>query len=85
MLIANLLARGRGVELHSCGIVDRTIVPRGDDAPAADDPIDEAQVLGRVTYVLREGRKHEVSRSAVARATALLRRLRKRRPSPPHS
>ena len=62
-----------------------TLILRGDNAPAADDPIEESQVLGRVTYVLRDGKRHEVFRSAVAIATALLRRLRKRRLSPPHS
>jgi len=33
---------------------------RGDNAPANDDPIDESQVLGRVAYVLRNGRQHPV-------------------------
>lgn len=54
------------------------LILRGDNAPAADDPIDESRVLGKVTWVLRDGRKFEVTRSPVARATALLRRLRKR-------
>ncbi|HEX6087631.1 MAG TPA: S24/S26 family peptidase [Thermoanaerobaculia bacterium] len=62
-----------------------TLILRGDNAPAADDPIEESQVLGKVTFVLRGGKKRGVFRSAVARATAFLRRIRKRRLSPPHS
>ena len=51
----------RGLTAHR--VVKRkgaTIIMRGDNAPANDDPIDESQVLGRVAYVLRNGRQHPV-------------------------
>jgi SOS-response transcriptional repressor LexA len=81
-----LVLAERGLTAHR--VISRrgtTLILRGDNAPAADDPVEESQVLGKVTYVLRDGRQHEVFRSAVARATAFLRQLRKRRLSPPHS
>lgn len=57
-----LALAGRGLTAHR--VVKRkgaTIVMRGDNAPANDDPIDESQVLGRVTHVLRNGRQHDVT------------------------
>ena len=81
-----LVLAERGLTAHR--VIARrgtTLILRGDNAPAADDPVEESQVLGKVTYVLRNGKQREVFRSAVARATAFLRRLRKRRLSPPHS
>lgn len=81
-----LVLAGRGLTAHR--VIARrgtTLVLRGDNAPAEDDPVEESQVLGKVTYVLRDGKQHEVVRSAVARATAFLRQLRKRRLSPPPS
>jgi phage repressor protein C with HTH and peptisase S24 domain len=74
-----LVLADRGLTAHR--VIARRgtmLILRGDNAPAADDPIEESQVLGRVTHVLRAGKQHGVSRSAVARATALLRRLRPR-------
>lgn len=50
---------GRGLTAHR--VVARkgaTIITRGDNAPANDDPIDESRVLGKVMYVLRNGRQH---------------------------
>ena len=51
------------------------VITRGDNAPDEDPAITEERVLGKVAYVLRDGRKRSVSRSAVAKATALVRRL----------
>ena len=56
-----LTLAGRGLTAHR--VIARngtTLVTRGDNAPAADDPIDESQVLGKVAYVLRNGRQHAV-------------------------
>ena len=69
----------RGLTAHR--IVGRrgtTLFLRGDNAPAADDPIDEAMVLGTVTYVLRDGKRHDVARTRLAKAIAFLRAMRKR-------
>ena len=56
-----LVLAHRGLTAHR--VVKRsgaTIVMRGDNAPANDDPIDEIQVLGRVTHVMRNGRQFDV-------------------------
>lgn len=39
-----------------------TIVTRGDNAPAADDPVHVSRILGRVTSLERQGRRHRVRR-----------------------
>jgi len=68
----------RGLTAHR--IIARrgaTLVLRGDNAPAADDPIDESEVLGKVTCVLRGGKRHEVARSRAAKAIGFLRAVRK--------
>ncbi|HUR79204.1 MAG TPA: S24/S26 family peptidase [Thermoanaerobaculia bacterium] len=70
-----LVLADRGLTAHR--VIARrgtTLILRGDNAPAADDPIEASQVLGRVTYVLRAGKKISV-RSAAARAAAFLRRF----------
>lgn len=69
-----LVLAGRGLTAHR--IIARrgtTLILRGDNAPAADDPVEESQVLGKVTYALRDGRSVDV-RSLRARAAAFLRR-----------
>ena len=74
-----LVLAARGLTAHR--VIARRgsqLILRGDNAPAPDDPVEESQVLGKVTYVLREGKKRGVSRNAVAIATALVRRLRRR-------
>lgn len=69
-----LVLAERGLTAHRV-IAKRgtTLILRGDNAPAADDPIEKSQVLGKVTYVLRGGKKINVW-SAAARAAAFLRR-----------
>jgi len=53
------------------------IITRGDNAPANDDPLEESQVLGRVAYVLRDGRRRGVRRTVMARLYRLRRRNQK--------
>lgn len=36
------------------------VITRGDNAPAQDAEVEEDRVLGKVTHVLREGKKKEV-------------------------
>ena len=69
-----LVLAERGLTAHRV-IAHRgtTLILRGDNAPAPDDPVEESQVLGKVTYALREGKRVNV-RSAAARAAAFLRR-----------
>lgn len=74
-----LVLAARGLTAHR--VIARRgsqLILRGDNAPAPDDPVEESQVLGKVTYVLRGGKKRGVSRTAVAIATAVVRRLRRR-------
>jgi phage repressor protein C with HTH and peptisase S24 domain len=71
-----LVLADRGLTAHR--VIARrgtTLILRGDNAPAPDDPVDASQVLGKVTYVLRDGKRHSV-RSFLGRAAAMLRRLR---------
>lgn len=73
-----LVLAPRGLTAHR--VIARngtTLVTRGDNAPAADDPIAESAVLGKVVYAIRDGRRIDVC-SAVARAAAFARRLRRR-------
>ena len=58
---------------HRNGVV----VTRGDNAPANDDAVPREKVLGKVTAIIRDGRKLTLSRSAAAQAAALVRRLRR--------
>lgn len=74
-----LVLADRGLTAHR--VIARhgtSVITRGDNAPAADDPCEAVRVLGKVTYVDRDGTRLPVSRSAVAMATALLRRMRRR-------
>jgi phage repressor protein C with HTH and peptisase S24 domain len=74
-----LVLAERGLTAHRVIARDGSaLILRGDNAPAADDPVEESAVLGKVTYVLRDGVRHEVTRSAAARAVAFLRQLRRR-------
>ncbi len=69
-----LVLADRGLTAHR--VIARRgtmLILRGDNTPAADDPIEESQVLGKVTYAIRAGRKVNVW-SAAARAAAFLRR-----------
>jgi phage repressor protein C with HTH and peptisase S24 domain len=69
-----LVLAERGLTAHR--VVSRrgtTLILRGDNAPAPDDPVEESQVLGKVTYALRDGKRVNVW-SAAARAAAFLRR-----------
>jgi len=69
-----LVLAERGLTAHR--VISRrgtTLVTRGDNAPAPDDPCDAAQVLGKVLYAERDGR-HVNVRSAAAQAAAFLRR-----------
>ena len=72
-----LVLAERGLTAHRV-IAKRgtTLILRGDNAPCADDPVDASQVLGKVTYALRDGKKVNVL-SPIARAAAFLRRLRR--------
>lgn len=54
-----------------------TIVTRGDNTPEADAPVPLAQVLGKVTWVEREGERRHVAREYVF--VRWLRRLRRTR------
>jgi phage repressor protein C with HTH and peptisase S24 domain len=74
-----LVLAERGLTAHR--VIARrgtTLILRGDNAPAADDPVEESQVLGKVMYALRDGKRVSV-RSALARASALLRRMMRTR------
>ena len=42
---------------------DTTILTRGDAMPAPDPPVDEAQLLGRVSFIMRNGKRIEPRRS----------------------
>jgi len=69
-----LILADRGLTAHR--VTSRrgtTIVTRGDNAPAPDDACDASQVLGKVLYAERDGKRVNVW-SALARATAFLRR-----------
>lgn len=69
-----LVLADRGLTAHR--VIARrgtTLILRGDNAPAVDDPVEESQVLGKVTYVIRDGRRRNV-RNVMARAMAILRR-----------
>ncbi|HEX8619654.1 MAG TPA: S24/S26 family peptidase, partial [Thermoanaerobaculia bacterium] len=48
-----------------------TIVTRGDNAPHEDPPVVRARVLGKVTHLKRNGKRHTIAREIV-----LLRTLR---------
>jgi SOS-response transcriptional repressor LexA len=69
-----LVLAHRGLTAHRVlEITEGTVITRGDNAPAADEPVAIEKILGRVTGVLRDGRRVD-STSAFARAFASLRR-----------
>ena len=55
-----------------------TIVTRGDNAPAADGALDASQVLGRVTYVERDGAARPIDRLSPVALAARRFRIRLR-------
>jgi signal peptidase I len=56
-----LVLAERGLTAHRVVSVDgAVVVTRGDNAPAADDPVPRAKVLGKVTGVIRDGREIKV-------------------------
>jgi phage repressor protein C with HTH and peptisase S24 domain len=74
-----LVLAERGLTAHR--VVSRrgtTIVTRGDNAPAVDDPCEAVRVLGKVTSVDRDGVQLPVSRSGGGGGTPPQRRLRRR-------
>ena len=74
-----LVLAKRGLTAHR--VIARsgtTVTTRGDNAPAADDPCEVSQVLGKVTSVLRDGKQVRLG-SAAARAVAFVRRVIRRR------
>jgi SOS-response transcriptional repressor LexA len=62
-----LVLAERGLTAHRVLVVGDAIVTRGDNAPAADDPVSREKVLGKVTAVIREGKKLEVGRMGLIR------------------
>lgn len=69
-----LVLAPRGLTAHRVlEIREGMVITRGDNALAADEPVALEKILGRVTGVLRNGRRVDAS-SAVARAIAWLRR-----------
>ncbi len=70
-----LVLAERGLTAHRVIVVrEGEVITRGDNAPAADDALPIARVLGKVTTVMRDGQAVKF-RSAAARAAALVRRL----------
>lgn len=57
---------------------DGMLITRGDNAPSADEAVAREQVLGKVTSLIRDGRKKAVSRNAATVLVSSLRRLRRR-------
>jgi len=71
-----LTLANRGLTAHR--VIERrgeTVVTRGDNTPEADAPVPLAQVLGKVTWVEREGERRHVEREYVF--VRWLRRLRR--------
>lgn len=70
-----LFGRNRRLFVHRVvGKNDAQFVTRGDAMPAADPAVDQNELLGRVTYILRDGRCIEPSktRPLAERAAATL-------------
>ena len=58
-----LILAERGLTAHR--VIARRegmVITRGDNAPAADAAVAEDRVLGRVTHILRDGKKKSVGR-----------------------
>lgn len=56
-----LVLAERGLTAHRViSIRDGLVVTRGDNAPGPDDPVPRSKVLGKVTAILRDGRKVSV-------------------------
>ncbi|HET8775447.1 MAG TPA: S24/S26 family peptidase [Thermoanaerobaculia bacterium] len=56
-----LVLAERGLTAHRVVSVDgAVVVTRGDNAPAADDPVPREKVLGKVTSAIRDGREIKV-------------------------
>ena len=69
-----LVLAERGLTAHRV-IAEREgrIVTRGDNAPAADEPIAREKVLGKVTSVIRNGRKVNMRMWSAATASCRFR------------
>ena len=52
----------RGLTAHRVVAAGELVVTRGDNAPADDDPVPREKVLGKVTAVIREGKRLSVGR-----------------------
>ena len=57
-----LVLAERGLTAHRVLSVGAVVVTRGDNAPAADDQVGREKVLGKVTAVIREGKRLGVGR-----------------------
>ncbi|HEX6099526.1 MAG TPA: S24 family peptidase [Thermoanaerobaculia bacterium] len=58
-----LVLAERGLTAHRVVVVvGEVVVTRGDNAPADDDPVPREKVLGKVTAVIREGKRLNVGR-----------------------
>jgi signal peptidase I len=57
-----LVLAERGLTAHRVLVVGEVVVTRGDNAPAADDPVSREKVLGKVTAVVRGGERLSVGR-----------------------
>lgn len=58
-----LTLAARGLTAHRVvSVLDDVVVTRGDNAPEADDPVEWSRVLGKVTWVERNGRRCGVKR-----------------------
>lgn len=69
----------RGLTAHRVIACDgATIVTRGDNAPDADGAVDASQVLGRVTYVERDGAARRIDRLSPIALAARRMRIRLR-------
>lgn len=55
-----LVLAERGLTAHRVVSAREMVVTRGDNAPAADDPVPREKVLGKVTAVIRDGREIKV-------------------------
>jgi phage repressor protein C with HTH and peptisase S24 domain len=58
-----LMLAPRGLTAHRVvSVREGMVVTRGDNAPEADDPVAVSQLLGRVEWVVRRGRKRGVTK-----------------------
>ena len=63
-----LVLATRGLTAHRViAVHDGVVTMRGDNAPAADDPLPAEQVLGKVTWRERGGKRRSVKRSWLSR------------------